>query len=111
MSEPETDAEPRNASRNDVGDIAERRTRLEIRRGRRRRVQHVEDVDGDIDPARRAERKILAGAKVQDVLRRQSAAAVRLDANRGIAVLSDGLAAIGIDLPEDVRSLARHAVL
>src|SRR5438132_7137900 len=45
MSKPERQAQARDTRRDDVGDITERRARLEVCRGRRRRVQHVEDVE------------------------------------------------------------------
>src|SRR5439155_21730563 len=47
MSEPETHAQARDAGRDDVGDVAERWTRLEIRRRRRRGVQYVEEFHVD----------------------------------------------------------------
>src|SRR5262249_23173399 len=110
-SEPEARPQPGDARRDDAGDVAERRTRLEICGGRRRRVQHVEDVEVDVEAAVAAERKALAPAEVQDVLRRQLAAAVRLEPDRRVAVLRDWRPAVGIGLPEDVGALAEQAVL
>src|SRR5439155_13064119 len=105
MSEQETHSQACDTSWDDAGDVAERRARLEVRIGWRRRVQHVEDVNVDIDPPPAAEPEILACAQVQNILRREPLASVWLEANRSIAVLRDGGAAIGIDLAEDVRSL------
>src|SRR5205085_7171103 len=110
-SEPEPRAEARDAGRDDAGHEPERGTRLEIRAGRRRRVQHVEHIHVDLEPATAADREVLAPAEVQNVLRREVLAAVRLDANRRVAVLRDRGAAVRIRLAEDVRPLAQHAAL
>src|SRR5689334_6072635 len=101
-SEPEPRAEACDPRRDDPGDESERRTRLEIRRGRCGRVQHVEDVDVDLEAASAADREILAAAKVQDVLRRELLAAVRFQTDGGVAVLRDLRPAVGVDLTEDV---------
>src|SRR5262245_21413876 len=110
QSEPEPRAQTGDSSRDDACDETKRRTGLEVRVGRRRRVQHVEHIDVDVEPAS-ADRQFLARAEVQNVLCREVLASVRLEPDRRIAVQRDRRSAVGIDLPEDVRPLTQHAVL
>src|SRR5437762_7033764 len=110
ISEAEPGAQTCNTSGNDARDVAKRRTRLKVRIRRRRGVEHVEHVEVDGETRSGAERKILAAAKVQDVLRRQLFVTVGLEPQRRVAVLRDRRAAVGIDLPEDVGPLPEQAV-
>src|SRR5207247_11145232 len=94
-----------------AGDEPEGRARLEVRARRRRRVQHVEQIHVDIEAPSAAVRESLGPAQVQNVLRRELLAPVRLEPDRGVAVLCDRRSAVRIGLTEDVRSLPLHAVL
>src|SRR5436190_4360039 len=109
--EQETQSQARDSRRDDATDKAERRTGHETGSGRGRGVQYVEDVNVDVEPPSGAKLEILAGLEVQDVLRRKPLCSIWLDAQRGVAVLRDGSAAIRVGLPENIRSLPRHTVL
>src|SRR6266540_3336123 len=79
-SEQETQSQARDSRRDDAADKAERRTGHETGSGRRRGVQHVEDVNVDVEPPSGAKLEILAGLEVQNVLRRKPLRSIRLDA-------------------------------
>src|SRR5258706_7000014 len=68
-SEQETQSQARDSRRDDAADKAERRTGHETGSGRRRGVQHVEDVNVDVEPPAGAKLEILAGLEIQNVLR------------------------------------------
>src|SRR5260370_13637789 len=109
-SELEPHSEACDASRDHAGDIAECRTRLEIRRRWRGGVQYVENVDVDIDPPAAADREILARAKVQNILCRDLLFSEWFQAECGVAVLRDRGAAIRIGLAENIRPLSQQPV-
>src|SRR5262249_4551270 len=104
-SEFELDTDARDAARNDVGHVTERRPRTPTRAEWRRLVEQIERVEVDRSLASLADPLRLAHPQAQVMEGRQTLRSIRLGGERDVAKLRNRQAAIGINLPEDIGAL------